>query len=62
VFGIGIGTQGNEDGSILKQTEGAVQFDGSWADGVKTTGKALGKRLVKGKGTAILQDQSTKLG
>jgi hypothetical protein len=44
----------------LKQIHRAVQFDGSGTDGVKATGKEVGEGVVKGKGTAILKDQSVE--
>jgi hypothetical protein len=42
----------------LKQIHRAVQFNGGRAHGVKAAGKEVGEGVVKGKGTAILEDQS----
>ena len=60
VFRVGVGAQSNDDGGILKQIHRAVQFDGGGTDGAKAAGKEVGQGLVKGKGTAILKDQSVE--
>jgi hypothetical protein len=60
MFGIGIGAQGNGHGDILKQIERAMEFDGSGAHGIEAARKHLRQRIVKGKRTAILNDDAIK--
>jgi hypothetical protein len=60
VFGIGIGTQRNDDGGILKHVHGAMELDCRGGNGVEPARKDIGEGLVEGKGTAILKDQAAK--
>src|SRR5712691_9221671 len=60
MFGIGIRTQGNGDGGILKHIKSAVEFDGGRTHGVEAARKHLGQGLVKGKRAAILQDKAVE--
>ncbi len=60
VFGIGVGTQGDEDRGIFKQIHRTVEFDSRWTHRAEATGQLLGEGLVQGKGAAILKDEATK--
>jgi len=60
VFGIGVWTQGNRDGGILKHIQGAVEFDSRRTHGVEAAGKHLGQGLVKGKRTTILKEKTVE--
>ena len=58
MFGIGVWAQGDGDGGILEQIHGAMEFDRGRLDGMETTRKEVSERIVEGKRTPILNDET----
>ena len=56
VFGIGIRTQRNGDGDLLKQLQGAVELDGGRTHRVETAREDVRQGCMEGQGAAILND------